>query len=159
MIKIKCRWTDEFGRTIALGYSSDTTTPGVTNVAWFKALGNGHGHDSTSGTTPESKGSKLAIHDTDVIVTGTYSGHATTQTASAPGLQFPGVHSLYQVRPASLLLLTHFLLSVRTSADALSLLLESHVSQDNILLSDPTIEGLFSTAASGTGGFIAWLVD
>ena len=28
-------WTDEFGRTVALGYSSDSTA-GVTNVAWFK---------------------------------------------------------------------------------------------------------------------------
>ncbi len=28
-------WTDEFGRTVALGYSSDGTA-GVTNVAWFK---------------------------------------------------------------------------------------------------------------------------
>ena len=42
-----------------------------------------------------SVGSKLAIHDTDVIVTGTYSGAGSTTP-----LQFPGVHSLYQVQKA-----------------------------------------------------------
>ena len=88
------RYTDEFGRTIAIGYSSDTTA-GVTNVAWFKVLGNGHGHN-TGAATVESKGSKLAIHDTDVIVSGTYTGHASV-SISQPGLQFPGVHSLFQV--------------------------------------------------------------
>jgi len=90
-------WTDEFGRTVAIGYSSDTTA-GVTNVAWFKALGNGHGH--TQNTAPASiatsKGSKLAIHDTDVIVSGSYSGHPSSPTATLPPLQFPGVHALYQ---------------------------------------------------------------
>lgn len=93
-------WTDEFGRTIAIGYSSDTT-PGVTNVAWFKLLGNGHGHEPASalGTTATSKGSKLAIHDTDVIVSGTYAGHPASGSVAvqSPGLQFPGVHSLFQV--------------------------------------------------------------
>ncbi len=91
-------WTDEFGRTIAIGYSSDTTA-GVTNVAWFKLLGNGHGHGPTSASASvaTSKGSKLAIHDTDVIVSGTYAGHATSPAVETPGLQFPGVHSLFQV--------------------------------------------------------------
>ena len=91
-------WTDEFGRTIAIGYSSDTT-PGVTNVAWFKLLGNGHGHGSASASAATSKGSKLAIHDTDVIVSGTYAGHPASGSVAVelPGLQFPGVHSLFQV--------------------------------------------------------------
>jgi hypothetical protein len=92
-------WTDEFGRTIAIGYSSDTTA-GVTNVAWFKLLGNGHGHGATTGgsaSASTSKGSKLAIHDTDVIVSGTYTGHHTAASVHSPGLQFPGVHSLFQV--------------------------------------------------------------
>jgi len=82
-------WTDELGRTVALGYSSSVAS-GLTNVAWFKALGNGHGH-STGAANVVSVGSKLAIHDTDVIVTGTYSGAGSTTP-----LQFPGVHSLYQ---------------------------------------------------------------
>jgi hypothetical protein len=90
------RWTDEFGRTIAVGYSSDTNA-GVTNVAWFKALGNGHGHSAASTSTATTKGSKLAIHDTDVVATGTYSGHPSTPSISNPGVQFPGVHSLFQV--------------------------------------------------------------
>ena len=84
-----------------MGYSSDTTV-GVTNVAWFKALGNGHGHDPAAGSSAvRTKGSKLAIHDSDVIVTGTYSGHPASISATSPGLQFPGVHSLYQVNGPS----------------------------------------------------------
>jgi len=127
-------WTDEFGRTIAIGYSSDTTA-GVTNVAWFKLLGNGHGHEPASalGTTATSKGSKLAIHDTDVIVSGTYAGHPASGSVAvqSPGLQFPGVHSLFQ---------------------------------DNVLLPaserhDNTKEGLFASNTANNGGFLAWLVD
>jgi hypothetical protein len=80
----------------------------VTNVAWFKVLGNGHGHVQATqpASIATSMGSKLAIHDTDVIVSGFYSGHPTGSiTAVLPPLQFPGVHALYQVVLAFLVLL------------------------------------------------------
>jgi hypothetical protein len=119
-------------------------------------LGNGHGHNPAFSSATMTKGSRLAIHDSDVIVTGTYSGHPTSITAAAPSLQFPGVHSLYQVNYP-----VPFLHAAAAAAVSFVFICFTTPTQDNILLpaGQQTNEGLFGTANGGTGGFIAWLVD
>jgi hypothetical protein len=120
-------------------------------------LGNGHGHDPafSSATSTQTKGSRLAIHDSDVIVSGTYSGHPTSITAAAPSLQFPGVHSLYQV-----ICPMPFLHPADAAVSFVFICFTASL-QDNVLLptAQQTNEGLFGSANGGTGGFIAWLVD